>query len=269
MQTNAPSAYGRHTVAKSIFSFTKIRSALIKKIPVFHYWQHWITLQCLWNRQYHFKNRAAVPGRHVSQHTYMHDCTHAPDATQSVSVWDCSASGMQHAQQQLRGIPSSLLFLCPVMVIREGETQENKKKKKKGTHNFCQINFFLGWWRVKKKLNKHDSFPIIHCEIHSITAIPARWSKESAPTQRKVSLTSAAKLYLKLASRLFSSSCHGRVQTQVHGAALHLCSGSGWGAEKLKTAILREHVVLTLGSKLALKSLAPNRKKSIPTSKLA
>lgn len=35
MQTNAPSAYGRHTVAKSIFSFTKIRSALIKKTPIF------------------------------------------------------------------------------------------------------------------------------------------------------------------------------------------------------------------------------------------
>lgn len=128
MQTNAPSAYGRHTVAKSIFSFTKIRSALIKKIPVFHYWQHWITLRCLWNGQYHFKNRAAVPGRHVSQHTYMHDCTHTPDATQSMSL--CGTAVLLDTQQQLRGIRSSLLLYydnVPVMIIREGRNPGEEK----------------------------------------------------------------------------------------------------------------------------------------------
>lgn len=55
--------------------------------------------------------------------------------------------------------------------------------------------------KKKKKYNKHDSFPIIHCKIHSINASTVHWSKDSSPTQGKVSLTSTSKLCLTPASR--------------------------------------------------------------------
>lgn len=71
VQTNAPSAYGRHTDTESIFSFSlsfsKIRSDLIEK---YQFCSIYSTMQCLWNGQYHFKNTETVLRSHLSQHTY-------------------------------------------------------------------------------------------------------------------------------------------------------------------------------------------------------
>lgn len=146
---------------------------------------------------------------------------HAPDSARSASLRGTAVLPTRGMQSESSEVFLHLQYFYALSW--SSRKADNPGERKKAIHaTSARLISFQAGGEFKKKLNKHDSFPIIHCETHSITALTVHWSKDSFQTQGKVTLTSAAKLCLTLASRSFSSKNNGREQT--HKSTMQPCS---------------------------------------------
>lgn len=170
--------------------------------------------------QCHFKSREAGLCSHLSQHTCAHNCSQ-PRPSQCTPFPVCMAVS-QCAACTTGAQKDSFIFHIFMPCHSNHGRQELRRN---GKRQYVQLlpDFFSGWWQIKKKKNLKSMihFLLFTVRSHSITALTVHWSKDSSDTG-KVSLTSASKVCLTLASRSFFSKCDGRKCT--HKCRIQLCS---------------------------------------------
>lgn len=145
--------------------------------------------------------------------------THSPPHALHFPMRDCHAPSVQHAQQELRKIPSSFIFLCPDMVIMEGRNSGEREKGIRATST--RLISFQAGGEFKKNFKSMIHFLLF--TVRSIQLLLQQYiGARIAQTQGKVSLTSASKVCLTLGYRSFSSKCNGRDCT--YKCRMQLCS---------------------------------------------